>query len=541
MGDVYQWAREYRDRGFAVCRIGPGEKRPTYKGWNRRSLEPDEFDHGDNIGLQAGAISGNLVCVDLDHADVLQQADRYLPQTGMVEGRQGKPRSHHWFVVKDIPPELTAPARVAGGLGGPRTRRFKTPEGITLIDFLGTGSQAVVPASVWLSRDGAKRESREWDRLRDPAVVDCAELFEATCRLAAVAGWVRKERSARVGRTLSREAPGPLPMPSGEAAHQARAYLARVAPAVEGEGGDHQTFKAACLLVLDFSLSPEDALPLLLEYNERCVPPWTVEDLRHKLAMADALERDDRGWRVRKRSRAIIVQLLPGEPVYVGVDCAAEGRSYIDLSPSLYTGMVKGGTAWELASELAAVSWRGTSVILAPTSTVTTNAREVWGEFFLARLLREQGAEVQSVRLPPLEGRRRTLAMAGDEGWELVNPPRYPWEAAAAAERASGEARRLDAYRRVLPRRKASPRLAKAVAFIQEHEVRRLTKDVLKKAKRKGITKPTLRRALQSLDTTKPPHTTQSCEVYPSNCTRQDGPIPLPAEDFSPSGVQEAV
>jgi hypothetical protein len=68
----------------------------------------------------------------------------------------------------------------------------------------------------------------------------------------------------------------------------ARAYLAKLAPAVEGQGGDKQTFKAACYLVIDFGLTPEQALPLLMEWNgTHCKPRWTEADLVHKLREAD--------------------------------------------------------------------------------------------------------------------------------------------------------------------------------------------------------------------------------------------------------------
>jgi hypothetical protein len=497
VSEVRRWAREYRDRGYAVCRIRPGAKRPTYQCWNQYSLEPDDFRRSDNIGLQAGTLSRNLVCVDLDHPDVLQQADRYLPPTGMVEGRPGKPKSHRWFRVKDVPAELTAPEKVAGGLGGPRTRRLMLPDKTTLIDFLGTGSQAVVPASIWLSKDGARSERREWQKFTDPAIVDCGELFEATCRLAAACGWVERRSTPRAKRKgVSREAPALLPLPSGEAARQARAYLGGVPPAIEGQGGDSQTFAAACVLVLEYGLTPEEALPLFLEYNQRCVPPWTVAELQHKLAMADAQECDNRGWRVWESSRKVTVSLRPEGPVYVGMGCAGPGLSFVELSPSLYAGMVKGGTAWQLAPELAAIAWQGRGVLLAPASTVTTNAREVWGEFFLARLLRKEGADVQSIRLPPLNGRRRTLVMADESGWGVVSPPEHSWQAGLAADKAKEEARRVDASRRALPRDKPSPKLEKAIAFVQKHNVTRLTQDVVKKARKRDISQTTLRRAI---------------------------------------------
>jgi hypothetical protein len=79
-----------------------------------------------------------------------------------------------------------------------------------------------------------------------------------------------------------------------------------------------------------------------------------------------------------------------------------------------------------------------------------------------------------------------------------VAPPFHPWDAAAAADLAREEARRLDPYRRALPRKKPSPKLEKAILFVQKHGVSRLTKDIVKKAGRKGITKATLRRAIES-------------------------------------------
>src|SRR5207237_798146 len=67
----------------------------------------------------------------------------------------------------------------------------------------------------------------------------------------------------------------------------ARKYLAKVPPAVEGQGGDRRTFGVACLLVLDFDLSPDAALPLLLEWNQTCSPPWDEDELKRKLETAN--------------------------------------------------------------------------------------------------------------------------------------------------------------------------------------------------------------------------------------------------------------
>jgi hypothetical protein len=75
-----------------------------------------------------------------------------------------------------------------------------------------------------------------------------------------------------------------LPVASKQAL--ARAYVAKMPGAVEGHGGDRQTFQVACRLVIDFDLTPEQALPLLQEYNARCTPPWPDDALVHKLERA---------------------------------------------------------------------------------------------------------------------------------------------------------------------------------------------------------------------------------------------------------------
>ena len=48
---------------------------------------------------------------------------------------------------------------------------------------------------------------------------------------------------------------------------RARKYLAKVPPAISGQGGHDQTFHAACVLVLGFALDRGAALELLHEWN----------------------------------------------------------------------------------------------------------------------------------------------------------------------------------------------------------------------------------------------------------------------------------
>ena len=67
---------------------------------------------------------------------------------------------------------------------------------------------------------------------------------------------------------------------------RAHRYVQSYPPAIEGENGDDRTYKLAAILVNDFALPVGEAWPLLLEYNQRCVPPWDELKLHSKLRSA---------------------------------------------------------------------------------------------------------------------------------------------------------------------------------------------------------------------------------------------------------------
>lgn len=67
---------------------------------------------------------------------------------------------------------------------------------------------------------------------------------------------------------------------------RASAYLAKMPVSVSGQGGRTAAYAAAVALVKGFGLSPEEALPLLQQWNQHCLPPWSESELRQKLRSA---------------------------------------------------------------------------------------------------------------------------------------------------------------------------------------------------------------------------------------------------------------
>lgn len=90
--------------------------------------------------------------------------------------------------------------------------------------------------------------------------------------------------------------------------------------AIEGSGtGNSTTFSVAALLVWGFGLAPAEALPLFLEYNARCDPPWDVPDLERMMASVLHRAHDKpRGHMVgdgtHERGAAAAVEIEPARP-----------------------------------------------------------------------------------------------------------------------------------------------------------------------------------------------------------------------------------
>jgi hypothetical protein len=149
-------------------------KSPTLDGWPDLRPTPGDLDRlfpaGQplNVGLLLGEPSGGLVDVDLDAPEAVNIAPLFLPQTGWVSGRTGKPHSHYWYEVEDPPDKAQD--------------KYEDLDGTDLLEVRSTGGQTVAPPGV--NEDGEEIVWHYYDR---PADVDLDRLQAAARKVAAAA------------------------------------------------------------------------------------------------------------------------------------------------------------------------------------------------------------------------------------------------------------------------------------------------------------------------------------------------------------------
>ena len=255
---------------------------------------------------------------------------RDLPQWVLwrYEARDGKPTKQPFQVGGTLAKsndqstwntfEAVCEAYFAGGYDGIGFV-FSETDGLCGIDLDGCRDPATGKVSEWArqvivalgsyaevspSKTGVKVFARAtWNcashkRVVSDAAVVCdkvpaIEVYDRT-RYFAVTGWrlegsagpeLRQEQVDWIRDRFFPAAPAPQVDFRGATAvtERARKYLAKMPPAISGQGGHDATFRAACVLVLGFGLSTSEALGLLLEWNLSCQPPWSERELQHKV------------------------------------------------------------------------------------------------------------------------------------------------------------------------------------------------------------------------------------------------------------------
>jgi hypothetical protein len=270
-----------------------------------------------NPGLACGPLSGpGLIVVDCDNAEALTWAREHLPPTPM---RTVTRHGEHWYYLDDgstgtgnrsdvlgskkrfehdaaaagfdvrLHPKPSPEEQALEKARAAQARKDAVAAGVTLagvIDIRGRGGQVVLPGAIHPSGfryaqaepwhagmtlpafDPAWFEGVKWQRPA-PSLVDGGMTQIEYLAVRQKEKWLTE---ARENTTYD------------EKLRRARGYLATIEGAVGGAGGHDKLFYAACRLVKGFLISADDAISLLLsDYNSRCQPEWSYEEIAHKV------------------------------------------------------------------------------------------------------------------------------------------------------------------------------------------------------------------------------------------------------------------
>jgi hypothetical protein len=146
--DLLVIAQGYRTQGYVPIPVVYRKKKPSLSDWTEfdptdESLQ-QAFGNGPmNIGLLMGKRSGNLVDIDLDDPISRQLAPHFLPETGWMQGREGAPGSHYFYIAPGL-----------------KTEKFASPNGgDVLVEIRSTGCQTVVAPSIHPSGEAIATEA----------------------------------------------------------------------------------------------------------------------------------------------------------------------------------------------------------------------------------------------------------------------------------------------------------------------------------------------------------------------------------------------
>jgi AAA domain/Bifunctional DNA primase/polymerase, N-terminal len=288
-------ALDYLEKGLAPIPLKPYTKVPLFKEWQAQKLTPAQLEarwkacHKANVGVVMG-LSG-LIGLDIDGAAgenllIEWAGDNPIPETWAFTTPNGGQRLLY---------QLPHGTKV-------NIKSFKAEEKEAL-RILAGNSQTVMPPS----------------RLENGEYLWCPECSPDHIPLAPCPDWLLAKLTAfqvapgvtevspslgadQGGESAAAGKPGEYTFPaptSNEEDHarllkRARAYLNKCDHAISGQGGHDITYRVACKLVGQFCLSENDALDLLMnDYNPRCEPPWSEQELLHKVQSALTSHKED--------------------------------------------------------------------------------------------------------------------------------------------------------------------------------------------------------------------------------------------------------
>jgi hypothetical protein len=296
--------RIYSLLGEAVLLPIPlNSKAPEIAGWQTLTLADSDRLHaylltavnrGGNIGVLLGPTSSRLFALDLDDDSLIEQWLTRVPWLREMLRTKGKRGCQFFF-------------RLEPGCEYPNGKAiYQLKENGKVIGELRLGGAGGAQSVIYgIHPDGMRYQVVV---VKSPLVISLANLDELVPGSLFTAD--TQEDKASQGRFAT----------DGNSARAAEIwervirYLDKCDPAIDGQRGHDTTYRVLCQVVNGFALSPEQAWEAALYYNQKCEPPWSDKELKHKVD--DALKstsKEPRGHLLDSENEPPLSRKLKGE------------------------------------------------------------------------------------------------------------------------------------------------------------------------------------------------------------------------------------
>jgi len=240
-------------KGFKIFRLKSGKKTPVATGWQDEA-GPDGAPWANgrdyNIGVMCG---GRLLVVDIDMKGGIDGEANWLALTieeSLFQVATPTGGRHLYYIVPDGVEISNSASRIADG-----------------VDIRGVGGYVVGPGSII-------------DDVEYTVINTGAKMLEAPQKLLDMCTKPKPRDDKRD------QAVGELDL--AENLDRADEYLKVARESIEGAGGDANAFAVACK-VRDMGVSEGECLDRMLgDWNSRCSPPWSGDELAVKVKNAYA-------------------------------------------------------------------------------------------------------------------------------------------------------------------------------------------------------------------------------------------------------------
>lgn len=317
--DRFNQARRLVEMGFHLFPCLPNDKRPAVTGWQDKatrdmSLIEDWFLHHDyNIGITTSRFADDkaLVVVDVDDKGDKRGSDELIRLE--LEGY-----------------ELPCTFEQATPSGGKHLIYVADKACKQGVNVLGAGLD-IRSNGGYIVGPGSEIDGKQYAQINGHGTLTTAP------------DWLvhRLGQAVRVERNAGVQLDG---VDSGRAIARAIDFLKTAPVAIEGQGGDHTTFKVICK-IKDLGVAELDAMEVLDIWNQQCVPPWSADELNQKIINAYRYGTEPVG----AAAPEAIFEAAPRSK-----EVADEGKHPFDKLNDEYAYILSGGTGsilWETTDQ----------------------------------------------------------------------------------------------------------------------------------------------------------------------------------------------